>query len=253
MTNAIKKLCEKCNLSITSNNFNRHYEKCDGTGRKEDKLRKRKEHHIQNGYACNHCNKIYNSSRAIATHVKHCNRTFDQLGFGSRKLYLLEEANYSCTQCGFNKTREDGKSVLEIDHIDGDHTNNTRDNLRVLCPNCHALTPNFRNWGRGREKSSKRFRKGNKDFEETKRLENLEKEKFNKTFIEKVYILHKNKEIDFSKFGWVQSLADILNEKHPMTVGRWVRNLMPDFYKNECFSRTYRTQYYKEKSDILTT
>ena len=68
-----------------------------------------------------------------------------------------------------------------------------------------------------------------------------------------MYILHKNKEIDFSKFGWVQSLADILNEKHPTTVGRWVRNLMPDFYKNECFSRTYRTQYYKEKSDILTT
>lgn len=179
--------------------------------------------------------------------------SFEKLGGGKRRERLFEEANHSCTQCGFNKTRDNGRSILEIDHIDGDHTNNTRENLRVLCPNCHALTPNFRNWGRNPEKSSKRFRKGNKGFNETKELENLEKEKFNKKFIETVYNLHKNKEIDFSKFGWVQVLTEKLNEKRPMTVGRWVRTLMPDFYKNECFSRTYRTQYYKEKSNTLTT
>jgi 5-methylcytosine-specific restriction endonuclease McrA len=199
-------------------------------------------------YTCRYCNKGYNSSRAIATHTKYCNRTFDQLGLGARRLYLLKEANYSCTQCGFNKTREDNKTILEIDHIDGNHANNIKENLRVLCPNCHALTSNFRNWGRNGEKSSKRFRKGNSGFEETKRLKNLEKENFNKNFIETVYNLHRNKEIDFSKFGWVQSLANILNEKHPMTVGRWVRNLMPDFYKNECFSKT---RYYKEKASSL--
>lgn len=252
MTNAIRKICEKCNIAITSNNFKKHQEKCDGSGRKEDKLRSAKEERDQSGYTCDKCNESYNSSRAIATHVKHCGRSFDQLGFGSRRLYLLKEANYSCTRCGFSKTREDGQSILEIDHIDGDHTNNTRENLRVLCPNCHALTPNFRNWGRN-EKSSKRFRKGNKGFEESKALENLEKEKFNKKFIETVCNLHKNKEIDFSKFGWVQVLTEKLNEKHPTTVGRWMRNIMPDFYANECFCGSRRTQYYKEKSNTLTT
>ena len=88
---------------------------------------------------------------------------FDQLGTGKRRESLFKESNYACSQCGFNKTRDCGGIILEIDHIDGDHTNNSYDNLRVLCPNCHALTPNFRNWGRkGNTKTSKRIRKGNK-------------------------------------------------------------------------------------------
>jgi Zn finger protein HypA/HybF involved in hydrogenase expression len=33
---------------------------------------------------------------------------------------------------------------LELDHIDGDNKNNKLDNLRVLCPNCHAQTPTYR-------------------------------------------------------------------------------------------------------------
>lgn len=33
--------------------------------------------------------------------------------------------------------------TLDVDHIDGDLHNNTLENLRFLCPNCHRLTPNF--------------------------------------------------------------------------------------------------------------
>jgi hypothetical protein len=165
MTNAIKKLCERCNLSITSNNFNRHYEKCDGTGRKEDKLKRAKEDKANSGYSCSVCKKQHTSIMALAAHKKHCSRPFEKLGRDYRRHCLIEEANHSCTQCGFNETREDGKTILEIDHIDGDHMNNTKENLRVLCPNCHALTPNFRNWGRtSKHKTSKRLRKGNKGF-----------------------------------------------------------------------------------------
>lgn len=52
---------------------------------------------------------------------------------------LLKECNNCCTMCGFNETRQDGTIILQIDHVDGDNKNNTRDNLRVLCPNCHAV------------------------------------------------------------------------------------------------------------------
>ena len=37
------------------------------------------------------------------------------------------------------------KIVLELDHINGNHFDESEDNLRYLCPNCHSQTPTFRN------------------------------------------------------------------------------------------------------------
>jgi hypothetical protein len=33
---------------------------------------------------------------------------------------------------------------LELHHIDGNRYNNKLENLMLLCPNCHALTDNYR-------------------------------------------------------------------------------------------------------------
>ncbi len=68
--------------------------------------------------------------------------------------FLLEKHGERCSRCGWNKKNTNtGKVPLEVDHIDGIADNNSEDNLRLLCPNCHALTPNFRNLnkGKGRE------------------------------------------------------------------------------------------------------
>jgi 5-methylcytosine-specific restriction endonuclease McrA len=41
-----------------------------------------------------------------------------------------------CSLCGLDSWL--GKPLgMHIDHIDGDRLNNIRDNLRILCPNCH--------------------------------------------------------------------------------------------------------------------
>lgn len=38
-----------------------------------------------------------------------------------------------------------GKPIpLELDHMDGNHSNNKLENLRILCPNCHAQTPTYK-------------------------------------------------------------------------------------------------------------
>ena len=69
--------------------------------------------------------------------------------------YLFSTRGTACSECGWDERHPvDGAILTEIDHIDGDSHNCTEENLRILCPNCHAKTPTFRR----RNKNSKRFR-----------------------------------------------------------------------------------------------
>lgn len=64
--------------------------------------------------------------------------------------YILRKYHSECARCGWAETNQfNGSIPLEIDHIDGDHTNNTESNLILLCPNCHSLTPTYKNRNKG--------------------------------------------------------------------------------------------------------
>ena len=50
---------------------------------------------------------------------------------------------YKCECCGITDWM--GKKItFQIHHINGNHNDNTLTNLQVLCPNCHALTDNYK-------------------------------------------------------------------------------------------------------------
>lgn len=73
---------------------------------------------------------------------------------GYIRRYLMEKFGERCTICGWNKKNAaTGKVPLEIDHIDGNSENNKEENLRLICPNCHALSLNFRNLNKGKGRS----------------------------------------------------------------------------------------------------
>lgn len=50
-----------------------------------------------------------------------------------------------CQLCSWShKNPVTNKVPLEMNHIDGNGFNNKLDNLQLICPNCHSLTPNFK-------------------------------------------------------------------------------------------------------------
>ncbi len=67
--------------------------------------------------------------------------------YGSSRLLkrLVEEGikPYECEKC-HNSTWMGEELTLELHHIDGDHYNNSLENLQILCPNCHSQTPSYR-------------------------------------------------------------------------------------------------------------
>lgn len=124
-----------------------------------------------------------------------------------------------CVIC--NNSEWNGKSIpLELDHIDGNPTNHLLSNLRILCRNCHGQTDNF--CGRNKKKKTR--------VSSPRQIQLSEQNKKN---IEKIL----NSNIDFSKYGWVNEAAKLMN-KHPQKVNIWIKRWMPDFYQTYCFKRS---------------
>lgn len=56
---------------------------------------------------------------------------------------LKQDREWKCECCGL--TEWQGKPLsLEIHHINGNRYDNRRENLQILCPNCHSITDNWR-------------------------------------------------------------------------------------------------------------
>jgi len=82
------------------------------------------------------------------------------------KKILIKLHGFKCMDCGWDKINPlSNKCPVELEHIDGNSQNNLPENLKLLCPNCHSLTPTYKalNVGKGRHSRRERYQ-NNKSF-----------------------------------------------------------------------------------------
>lgn len=96
----------------------------------------------------------YRKKQSIGTALRYKNKEanrlkfltdtpFETLGWDSKRAKILLDQDNKCGKCNLSEWLKH-PLTLDVDHIDGNHQNNLRENLIALCPNCHSITPTWR-------------------------------------------------------------------------------------------------------------
>ena len=121
---------------------------CENCGKEFEGYSKRR-------FCSNKCSQEYKHRMSYQEFLenpeKYCNGGYTPKNF---KVEFLKEQNYECAIEGCHcKPEWNGKPlVFVLDHIDGDASNNRRENLRMICPNCDSQLDTFKS----KNKNSKR-------------------------------------------------------------------------------------------------
>ena len=73
---------------------------------------------------------IKDSGRVLHSHIKN-------------RIIKNKLIDYKCALCGLENVWQNKPVTLQIDHINGDSFDHRLENLRILCPNCHAQTDTY--------------------------------------------------------------------------------------------------------------
>lgn len=125
---------------------------------------------------CEFCSKGFVKKSSLNSHVTHCpfnpkrvereNRwlkkreelmllPFEMIPPSLIRERLLKEQQGCCNRCGLSEWLGQ-KITFELEHKNGDHYDNSRLNIELLCPNCHSMTDTWRGRNKNKGKSGLR-------------------------------------------------------------------------------------------------
>jgi len=87
--------------------------------------------------------------------------SFDSLSLDKKRKRVWLEQEGRCARCKLSEWLG-SRLMLELDHKNGNHTDNSRGNIEFLCPNCHSQTGTWRGRNKGHN--------GNKSFRGEKKV-----------------------------------------------------------------------------------
>lgn len=144
-SHSIKEVFEKIGLKLTGANYKGFYLKVE-------KLKLSIDHFMGQNWMANPLKKD-KKDKIIASLTKVNSREFseilvknsDYLTTSNLKKRLLDAKLLEniCLECNQLPIWNNKPLILQLDHINGVNNDNRLENLRLLCPNCHAQTSTF--------------------------------------------------------------------------------------------------------------
>lgn len=70
--------------------------------------------------------------------------------------YIFKSQDGKCDICGLDNKWQEKELKFILDHIDGDASNNNRNNLRLICPNCDSQLSTYKSRNKNSARTSRK-------------------------------------------------------------------------------------------------
>ena len=95
-------------------------------------------------YCSQQCCREYKSKTKYQDYLNNPDKYYGRTNMSWVKKYILKEQECKCAICKNDNTWNGKSLVFILDHIDGHAYNNSRDNLRLICPNCDSQLDTYK-------------------------------------------------------------------------------------------------------------
>ena len=113
------KQCAKCGKKLHSGNVTGYCRDCLTQVRRDEKIK----NWLETG----------NTGMGVDTTIR-----------GVIREYIIKEQENKCAICGIENTWNEKELNFVLDHINGDASNSSRENVRLICPNCDSQLDTYK-------------------------------------------------------------------------------------------------------------
>ena len=146
----IRKVAKKLGFSLEkrrSINAKEHFNK--GTGSSHKCLNPNCSNTIYGNkrqkYCCNKCQQEAQTIKKYEYYLSNQDKFVGkEIKYEWLKKIFIKEQEHNCAICGMKDNWNNKELHFILDHIDGDATNNRRNNLRLICPNCDSQLDTYK-------------------------------------------------------------------------------------------------------------